>query len=118
MKKINKWEIYHANLGPVIGSEQGKSRHVLIFSESDINNLINTVNVLPLTSHKPNRNIYPNEVLINAGFFGLKNQSIVLCQQVITLDKIRLGSKYGEITDQAIQSQITKAFCFQMGIDI
>ncbi len=117
MNRIYKWEIYHANLDPVVGSEQGKSRPVLVFSESDINNLINTVNVLPLTSRKINRNIYPNEVLINAGFFGLKNESIVLCQQIRTLDKTRLGFKYGEITDQIIRLEITKAFCFQMGID-
>ena len=49
---IRKWGIYRANLDPVIGSEQGKSRPVLVISEDEINNLLNTVNVLPITSRK------------------------------------------------------------------
>ena len=43
--KINKWEILRADLDPVIGSEQGKTRPVLIVSENDINNLLNIVNI-------------------------------------------------------------------------
>ncbi len=46
MKDIKKWHIYRANLDPVIGSEQGKSRPVLVISEDDINELLNCVNVL------------------------------------------------------------------------
>lgn len=61
----NKWSIFRANLDPVIGSEQGKSRPVLVISESDINQLLNTVNIIPLTSRKNNRSIYPNEVLLS-----------------------------------------------------
>jgi mRNA interferase MazF len=58
---VKKWNICRANLDPVIGSEQGKSRPVVIISEDAINDLINTVNVLPITSRKPGRQIYPNE---------------------------------------------------------
>jgi mRNA interferase MazF len=63
---IRKWSIYRADLNPVIGSEQGKTRPVLVISEDEINNLLNIVNVLPITSRKPGRNIYPNEVLLPA----------------------------------------------------
>jgi mRNA interferase MazF len=59
--KLNKWSIWRANLDPVIGSEQGKSRPVLIISEDDINALLNIVNIIPITSRKPGRIIYPNE---------------------------------------------------------
>jgi mRNA interferase MazF len=59
-----KWAICKADLDPVIGSEQGKSRPVLIISEDRINELLNIVNILPITSRKPGRLIYPNQVLI------------------------------------------------------
>lgn len=49
---IKRWEIYKANLDPTIGSEQGKSRPVIIISENNINDLLNTVNIIPLTSRK------------------------------------------------------------------
>jgi mRNA interferase MazF len=59
-----RWTIWRANLDPIVGSEQGMTRPVLIISDDVINELLNTVNVIPLTSRKNNRMIYPNEVLI------------------------------------------------------
>ena len=50
MTDIRKWHIYRANLDPVVGSEQGKSRPVLVVSEDDINDLLNCVNILPISS--------------------------------------------------------------------
>ena len=47
---VRKWAIYRAELDPVIGSEQGKSRPVLVISEDIINDLLNIVNVIPITS--------------------------------------------------------------------
>jgi mRNA interferase MazF len=52
---FKKWSICKADLDPVVGSEQGKSRPVLIISEDQINELLNIVNVLPITSRKPGR---------------------------------------------------------------
>ena len=71
--RIRKWSIYRADLDPVVGSEQGKSRPVLVISEDEINDLLNIVNVIPITSRKSGRTIYPNEVLIPANNFGLSN---------------------------------------------
>ena len=48
--KVRKWTIYRANLDPVIGSEQGKSRPVIVISEDEINDLLNTVNIIPITT--------------------------------------------------------------------
>lgn len=73
-----KWSIYRANLDPVLGSEQGKSRPVIVISEDEINDLLNIVNVLPLTTRKPGRKIYPNEALLEAVKSGILNESIVL----------------------------------------
>ncbi len=114
---VNRWSIYKANLDPVIGSEHGKSRPVLVISEDEINNLLNIVNVIPITSRKTQRNIYPNEVLISANTFGLINESIILCHQIRTLDKQRLSTLYGEIQDAYKQAEIIEALCFQLGIN-
>jgi mRNA interferase MazF len=112
-----KWSICRANLDPVIGSEQGKSRPVLIISEDEINELLNTINVIPITSRKPGRKIYPNEILIPANNFGLALESIILCHQIRTIDKQRLSLQYGHIADIKKQTEIVDALCFQIGID-
>lgn len=115
---LKKWSIYRANLDPVVGSEQGKSRPVIIISEDEINNLLNTVNIIPTTSRKEGRRIYPNEVLIPANNFGLSSESIVLCHQIRTIDKKRIAQEYGHISDINVQSEIMEALCFQIGIDL
>ena len=114
---VTKWSVIRASLDPVIGSEQGKTRPVLIISEDAINELLSIVNVLPITSRKQNRKIYPNEVLMEAGKYGLENESIILCHQIRTLDKKRLVSKYGEVNDLSKREEIIEALCFQLGID-
>ena len=103
-------------MDPVIGSEQGKSRPVLVISEDDINNLLNCVNVIPITTRKPGREIYPNETLIPSGQGSLVNESIALCHQIRTLDKRRLSTEYAEISDLSLKASILEAICFQLGI--
>ncbi len=113
---FHKWYIYRANLDPVIGSEQGKSRPVLVISEDDINSLLNIVNIIPLTSRKEGRVIYPNEALIPAQMSGLEKDSVALCHQIRTIDKKRLSKQYGTISDKKIQEQIITALRFQLGL--
>jgi len=113
-----KWDIYRANLDPVVGSEQGKSRPVLIISEDNINELLNIVNILPITSRKTGRQIYPNEALIESNIFGLEKESIILCHQIRTLDKSRLSNKFGVINIIDKQNEIIESLCFQLGIKI
>ncbi len=76
---FKRWDIYRATLDPVVGSEQGKSRPVVIISEDKINDLLSVVNVLPITTRKENRQIYPNQALLEIDSSGLPNESIVLC---------------------------------------
>ncbi len=100
---VKRWNIYRANLDPVVCSEQGKSRPVIIISEDEINNLLNTVNIIPMTS---------------CNNFGLTNESIALCHQIRTIDKKRMAQEYGHISDTNIQINIIEAICFQVGIDL
>jgi len=112
-----KWDIWRATLDPVVGSEQGKSRPVLIISEDDINNLLNVINIIPVTSRKKARAIYPNEALLPLGIAGLENESIALCHQIRTIDKKRLSKIYGRLNDKNIQKEIIEALKFQLGLD-
>ena len=93
--KVKKWAIYRADLDPVRGSEQGKSRPVLVISEDEINDLLNIVKIIPITSRKSGRKLYPNEALILNKQFGLESESIILCHQIRTIDKVRLSKIYG-----------------------
>ena len=62
--KIERWSVWLANLDPVVGSEQGKTRPVIVVSQTALNQTLPKVNVLPVTSRKPNRRVYPNETLL------------------------------------------------------
>ena len=115
--KYNRWTIWRANLDPVVGSEQGLTRPVLIISDDGINDLINTVNVIPITTRKINRIVYPNEVLLESNIYGLPDESILLCHQIRTLDKKRFAQFYGEIHDVKKQNDIIEALFFQLGIE-
>jgi mRNA interferase MazF len=115
--KYKRWTIWRANLDPVVGSEQGLTRPVLIFSDDSINDLINTINVIPITTRKNNRKVYPNEVLLEKNKYGLPDESIVLCHQIRTLDKKRFAQYYGEIMDTEKQNEIIEALFFQLGIE-
>jgi mRNA interferase MazF len=113
---VERWSVWQANLDPVVGSEQGKTRPVLVISETTLNDILPVVNVLPLTSRKPGRRVYPNEALLPAGAAGLTADSLVLCYQIRTLDIQRLSRLYGKLDDTTRQEEILAALCFQLGI--
>ena len=116
MNDYKKWYIYRANLDTTIGSEQGKTRPVLVIGENAINKLLNCVNIVPITTRKEGRRIYPNEVLLSKGIANLENESIALCHQLRTIDKRRLSKLYGEITSDEVKKSIVDALKFQLGI--
>ncbi len=111
-----RWHVFLANLDPVVGSEQGKTRPVIVVSEEKVNRLLSVLNAVPITSRKDNRTIYPNEVVLMAGTAGLNRESIVLCHQIRTLDKKRLIKHLGSISEDAIQAEILNALSFQLGM--
>lgn len=117
MSKHSRWKIFRANLDPIVGSEQGKTRPVLIISRDEINELLNCVNIVPITTRKSGRTIYPNEVLLPKGTAKLENESIALCHQMRTIDKRRLSFEYGEVKENAIRVAILEALKFQLDIE-
>lgn len=111
-----RWSIYLVNLDPAIGSEQGKTRPVLVISDDDINAILPVMNILPITSYKQGRKIYPNEAFLNKEQSNLDKDSIVLCYQIRTIDKKRLIKKIGEINDDDVKNGIIEALSFQLGL--
>lgn len=96
---MKRGDIYYANLSPVMGSEMGKRRPVLIVSNDISNNAAATVTILPLTSNV-NR-VYPFEVLLNPEISGLTKPSKVQTQQVRTISKQRItGEVLGSLNEK------------------
>ncbi len=95
-KNIKRGDIYYAELDPVVGSEQGGIRPVLIISNEVGNKHGNTVIVAPITSRIQTKAKIPTHILIEC-FDGLDRDSIVLTEQIRTLDKQRLGKYVGTL---------------------
>jgi mRNA interferase MazF len=79
--------------------------------------ILNIVNIIPLTSRKEGRTIYPNEVLFPRLKYGLEKESIALCHQIRTIDKKRLSKYYGHLSEKSLQNEVIGALKFQLGIE-
>lgn len=107
--KARQWDIFLAELDPVLGSEQAGTRPVLVISREAVHGPLPIVAVLPLTSHKSGRRIYATEVPLSKGTAGLPADSLVLSHQIRTASRSRLTKRYGSISDPAIREQIQRA---------
>lgn len=113
MRYIKRGDIYTADLSPVTGSEQGGTRPVLIIQNDIGNKHSPTVIVGVITTRNKSR--IPTHVHLGQAF-GLPKQSILLLEQVRTIDKLRLKEKIGEITDDEILGQINQAIRISFGL--
>ena len=99
---MKRGDIYFADLDPVIGSEQGGMRPVLIIQNDLGNRFSPTVIVLPLTG-KINKTPLPTHVPLLPPQGGVRRPSIILCEQVRTLEKSRLTDYLGELTGETLR---------------
>lgn len=104
-----KWGIFLADLNPVVGSEQQGKRPVLVISDETFNSVMPVVTILPITSLKKGRRLYPNEALIKKSNGGLDADSIVLAHQIRTISKQRIQMILGTLDDSAIQGSVNEA---------
>ena len=98
---IRRGDIYYADLSPVIGSEQGGIRPVIIIQNDTGNKYSPTVIVAAITS-QINKAKLPTHVEISSVDYGLSKDSVVLLEQIRTLDKKRLRDKIGKMTEKDI----------------
>jgi mRNA interferase MazF len=92
---VRRGEVYDARLDPTEGAEQAGSRPVVIVSRDAINVSSLVVIVVPCTTYRPGRHLYPSQVLLRAPDGGLNVDSVALGEQVRALAKSRLGRQRG-----------------------
>lgn len=106
---VRKWDLVWVRLDPGVGHEQGGRRPALVFCNDTIAPPIGLATVLPLTTWKEGRRVYPTEVLLPAGSGGLPAASLVLAHQVRTVSARRLSGPMGSLDVGALQGQVTTA---------
>ena len=113
---IKRGDIYYADLSPVIGSEQGGIRPVLIVQNDTGNKYSPTVIAAAITS-QTGKNKLPTHIQIGTNSGGLKSDSIVLTEQIRTIDKSRLREKIGHIDDSNLMNKINNAIFISFGLE-
>ena len=86
---INRGEIYYADLSPVVGSEQGGLRPVLII-QNDIGNKFSPTVIVTAITSQLTKNKIPTHVQLDSSTYALPKDSVVLAEQLRTIDKQRL----------------------------
>ena len=111
---VMRGELYSANLDPVVGSEQGGLRPVLVIQNNVGNRYSPTVIVLAVTGQQ-NKAHLPTHVAVPAGDCGLLKDSVVLAEQIRTLDKRRLREKIGAVSPE-VMARVTKALRISLDV--
>lgn len=112
VKMVYRGEIYYADLSPVVGSEQGGYRPVVVLQNNKGNRYSTTVIVAPISS-RMTKNPLPTHVLIKNSC--LSKKSVVLLEQIRTIDKIRMHELVGKVDDFTLR-KINKAIRTSLGI--
>ena len=113
---VRRGEIYYADLSPVVGSEQGGVRPVLIVQNDVGNKHSPTVIAAAITSQR-DKNRLPTHIEVQADKCGLAKDSIVLLEQIRTIDKQRLRDKMGEL-DLNSMNKVDTALSISFGLEI
>lgn len=111
---VKRGDIYYADLSPVVGSEQGGVRPVLIVQNDVGNKFSPTVIAAAITSQR-DKNALPTHIEVDARDCGLAKDSVVLLEQVRTIDKKRLREKMGAL-DGADMGKVNHALSVSFGL--
>ena len=110
---IKRGEIYYADLSPVVGSEQGGIRPILVVQNDTGNKYSPTIIGAAITS-KLNKAKLPTHIELNEGECGLVKDSVILLEQIRTLDKKRLKERIGELSAPTMQ-KVNVALLISLG---
>lgn len=111
---VKRGDIYYADLSPVVGSEQGGIRPVLVVQNDIGNKYSPTIIVCAITS-QINKAKLPTHIEVKAGKFGLVKDSVILLEQIRTIDKRRLKEKIGRC-DDSVMERIDKVLQISLGM--
>ena len=112
--EVKRGEVFYADLSPVVGSEQGGIRPVLIV-QNDIGNRHSPTVIAAAITSKHDRTNLPTHIALKSGQCGLTRDSVILLEQVRTLDKRRLRECTGRI-EPDIQRQVDAALQVSFGL--
>ena len=107
---VKRGEVYYADLSPVVGSEQGGYRPVLVVQNDKGNKYSTTVIVAPVSS-RMTKNALPTHVYLELE--GLSKKSIVLLEQLRTIDKKRLKDKVCHLDSEMLE-KVNRAICISL----
>lgn len=111
---IRRGDIYYADLSPVIGSEQGGLRPVLII-QNDVGNKYSPTVIAAAITSRMEKTRLPTHIDIYAEKAGLSRDSVILLEQIRTLDKRRLKEKMGHL-DDTLMSEVNTAIAVSFGL--
>ena len=114
MSTVRRGDIYFADLSPVVGSEQGGMRPVLIVQNDTGNRHSPTVIAAAITSQTGKARL-PTHIELSAKTYGLPKDSVVLLEQIRTLDKKRLREHMGRV-DDAVMQKVDSAIAVSFGL--
>ena len=112
---VRRGDIFYADLSPVVGSEQGGTRPVLIIQNDMGNRHSPTVIAAAITSQTGKARL-PTHISLSGRSVGLSKDSIVLLEQVRTIDKRRLREHMGHV-DDALMNQVDNAIAVSFGLN-
>lgn len=112
--QVKRGDIYYADLSPVVGSEQGGLRPVLII-QNDIGNRYSPTVIAAAITSRMGKTRMPTHIDIYADRAGLARDSVILLEQVRTLDKRRLREKMGHLDDD-MMSEVNSAIAVSFGL--
>ncbi|HHY59415.1 MAG TPA: type II toxin-antitoxin system PemK/MazF family toxin [Clostridia bacterium] len=112
--QIRRGDIFFAQLNPVVGSEQGGTRPVLII-QNDIGNQYSPTTIVAAITSQIMKAKLPTHVEVSAGQSGLERDSVILLEQIRTIDKSRLKHKVAVLEDD-IMAKVNEALSISLGL--
>ena len=110
---IKRGELYYADLSPVVGSEQGGVRPVLVV-QNDVGNKYSPTVIAAAVTSKINKAKLPTHIELPSNMYGLQKDSVILLEQIRTLDKRRLKERIGELNETTM-SRVDNAILISLG---
>ncbi len=111
---VRRGDIFYADLSPVVGSEQGGLRPVLII-QNDVGNRYSPTVIAAAITSRMGKTKLPTHIDIYADRVGLAKDSVILLEQIRTLDKRRLREKMGHLDDEAMEA-VNNAIAVSFGL--
>ena len=111
---VKRGDIYYADLSPVVGSEQGGIRPVLVI-QNDIGNKYSPTVIAAAITSQINKAKMPTHIELAAKDYGLNKDSVILLEQIRTIDKRRLREKIGRI-DDGLMASVNNALSISFGL--